>query len=54
MKIRIILQGKKAYALCDQVQKPMYSIVRNTRFYDLPFACQFDLFDKVVTPNCEI
>lgn len=54
MKIRIILQGKKAYALCNQVQKHMYGTVRNTRFYDLPFDCQFDLFDKVVTPGCEI
>lgn len=54
MKIRIILQGKKAYALCDQVQKPMYGIVRKIRFYYLPFDCQFDLFNKVVTPECEM
>ena len=36
--------------LCEQAQKAMDGPIRKIRLFNLPFSCQFDLFDKVVIP----
>lgn len=44
--------------LCEQAQKAICGVIRKIRHFKIPVNCQFDLFDKVVSPilmyGCEI
>jgi hypothetical protein len=44
--------------LTEQASKTLYAVLRKMRYFNLPFNCQIDLFDKVINPillySCEI
>jgi hypothetical protein len=52
------LNNAKKNHLTEQASKALYGVLHKIRYFNLPFNCQIDLFDKVINPillySCEI